>query len=276
MTDPRFAERGENLQSRALRENDDPEQETPEVTETEAGSDSDVAYHADHDHDHADQDDPRAPATAEAASTPLGDDVDDADDVNHVDDVDRDALGEHDQQDESDRKSSSADSAVFGGSAFGSTDTGRSTDQDFDRDTDRDTDRDADLVTAGAATSAATSAATTSAATTPAATTPAATDPNANRFFEDSVSEKLRDRWQTIQIDFVDDPRHAVEQAETLVEQVSTQLTEAISARRNELHGRWSKDGGAASAAHDNAVPTEDLRTALQEYRRVLNQLLTL
>ena len=96
------------------------------------------------------------------------------------------------------------------------------------------------------------------------------------RFFQDSVTEKLRDRWQAIQIDFVDDPRQAVEQAETLVEQVSTQLTEALEARRRELHGSWSKDGSTASAAHDDAVPTEDLRTALQEYRQVFNQLLAL
>jgi hypothetical protein len=98
----------------------------------------------------------------------------------------------------------------------------------------------------------------------------------AQRFFQEPVSEKLRDRWQSIQIDFVDDPRHAVEQAETLVEQVATQLTESIAARRQELHGRWNKDGAAASAAHDNGVATEDLRTALQDYRRVFRQLLAL
>ena len=96
------------------------------------------------------------------------------------------------------------------------------------------------------------------------------------RFFQDSVTEKLRDRWQSVQIDFVDDPRSAVEQAESLVEQVSTQLTEALAARRRELHGSWSKDGGTASAAHDDGVPTEDLRTALQAYRQVFNQLLAL
>jgi hypothetical protein len=96
------------------------------------------------------------------------------------------------------------------------------------------------------------------------------------RFFQDSVTEKLRDRWQTIQIDFVDDPRQAVEQAETLVEQVCTRFAEAVEARRRELHGSWSRDGSTASAAHDDAVPTEDLRTALQEYRQVFNQLLAL
>lgn len=94
-------------------------------------------------------------------------------------------------------------------------------------------------------------------------------------FFEDAASEKLRDRWQTIQIDFVDDPRRAVEQAEALVEQVSTQLTESIAARRRELHGRWSKGGTTASAAHDDGVATEDLRVALRGYREVFHQLLS-
>ena len=95
-----------------------------------------------------------------------------------------------------------------------------------------------------------------------------------HRFFQDTVTEKLRDRWQSIQIDFVDDPRNAVEQAESLVEQVSTQLAEAVEARRRELHSSWSKDGSTASAAHDDGVPTENLRTALQQYRQVFNQLL--
>ena len=96
------------------------------------------------------------------------------------------------------------------------------------------------------------------------------------RFFTGSVTEKLRDRWQSLQVDFVDDPRRSVEQAEDLVEQVSTQLVEAISVRRQELHGSWTKDGGTASNAHDDGVATEDLRTALQEYREVFNQLLAL
>ena len=96
------------------------------------------------------------------------------------------------------------------------------------------------------------------------------------RFFTESVTEKLRDRWQSLQVDFVDDPRRSVEQAEDLVEQVSTQLVEAISVRRQELHGSWTKDGGTASNAHDDGVATEDLRTALQDYREVFNQLLAL
>ncbi|MFC1420318.1 hypothetical protein [Streptacidiphilus cavernicola] len=96
------------------------------------------------------------------------------------------------------------------------------------------------------------------------------------RFFEESVADKLRDRWQAIQIDFVDDPRNSVERAESLLDQVSTQLTEAVASRRQQLHGNWQKDGGQAGVAYDGGVATEDLRTALQEYRQLVNQLLAL
>ncbi|MFC1430470.1 hypothetical protein ACEZDB_07300 [Streptacidiphilus sp. N1-3] len=214
MSDPRFAENDEDLQSRTLREDDEPELNA--------------------------EDDPRAPAVTEAAGTPL-DRVDEVDEAgSYDDDVDRDALAERTDAD---------DDAVLVGSPVSEQAT------------------DGTLGSTGTAGSAAGSFGST-------AGTTGTDDDSAGRFFEDSVSEKLHDRWQTIQIDFVDDPRNAVEQAESLVEQVSTQLTEAIAARRSELHSRWSKDGGSVSAAHDDGVATEDLRTALQEYRRVLNQLL--
>jgi hypothetical protein len=92
-------------------------------------------------------------------------------------------------------------------------------------------------------------------------------------FFQGSATEKLRDRWQGIQIDFVDDPRHAVEQADTLLEQVAAQLTDSIATRRRELRVRWNYDG-TGSAAADSGSPTEELRTSLQDYRRLLNRLL--
>jgi len=146
-------------------------------------------------------------------------------------------------------------------------DAGFGTDRDTDREagfgTDRDTDREAGLD------------ADRDVPVQP--ETPVAAQATGNaggQFFDGAVAEKLRDRWQSIQIDFVDDPRHAVEQAETLVEQVSNQLAEAVAARRGELRDRWSKDGG--SAAHDDGVATEGLRTALQEYRSMFNQLLAL
>jgi hypothetical protein len=94
-----------------------------------------------------------------------------------------------------------------------------------------------------------------------------------DRLFPEGAGEKLRDRWQHIQIDFVDDPRHAVEEADALVDQVATQLTESITANRRALRDSWEKKG-AGSAADDSGFPTEQLRLTLQQYRSMLNRIL--
>ena len=103
-------------------------------------------------------------------------------------------------------------------------------------------------------------------------TTPSTVAPG-DSLFPQGSGEKLRDRWQHIQIDFVDDPRHAVEEADTLVEQVAAQLTESITANRRALRDGWDKQG-AGSAADDSGSPTEQLRMTLQQYRSMLNRLL--
>ena len=108
----------------------------------------------------------------------------------------------------------------------------------------------------------------------PAPTAPAAVPAGTvGRLFPEGAGEKLRDRWQHIQIDFVDDPRHAVEEADALVDQVATQLTESITANRRTLRDSWEKKG-AGSAADDSGFPTEQLRLTLQQYRSLLNRLL--
>jgi hypothetical protein len=93
------------------------------------------------------------------------------------------------------------------------------------------------------------------------------------RLFPEGAGEKLRDRWQHIQIGFVDDPRHAVKEADTLVDQAATQLAESITANHRSLHDSWDKQG-AGSAADDSGFPTEQLRLTLQQYRSMLNRLL--
>jgi hypothetical protein len=103
-------------------------------------------------------------------------------------------------------------------------------------------------------------------------TTPSTVAPGEG-LFPQGTGEKLRDRWQHIQIDFVDDPRHAVEEADTLVEQVAAQLTESITTNRRALRDGWDKQG-AGSAADDSGSPTEQLRMTLQQYRSMLNRLL--
>ena len=76
-----------------------------------------------------------------------------------------------------------------------------------------------------------------------------------------------RTRWETVQTGFVDEPRAAVEQADALVSQVVTRLTEVFTRERSRLEGQWTKG--------DN-VSTEDLRIALMRYRSFFNRLLSM
>lgn len=76
----------------------------------------------------------------------------------------------------------------------------------------------------------------------------------------------LQSRWNEIQTDFVDEPRGAVQQADTLVAETMKQLAETFASTREQLEAQWSR-GEEAS--------TEDLRVALQRYRSFFNRLLS-
>ena len=77
-------------------------------------------------------------------------------------------------------------------------------------------------------------------------------------------SEHFRTRWNEIQGKFIDDPRAAVQQADTLVSEVIQHITQMFSNEHGTLEGQW-KQG--------NDVSTEDLRKALQHYRSFFNRL---
>ena len=79
--------------------------------------------------------------------------------------------------------------------------------------------------------------------------------------------ERMRGEWNSIQADFVDEPRHAVERADNLVAMTMKQLAETFAAERSRLEGAWDRGGN---------VSTEDLRIALQRYRSYFNRLLTI
>jgi hypothetical protein len=81
----------------------------------------------------------------------------------------------------------------------------------------------------------------------------------------DVVSE-LRNRWTDIQAGFVDEPRRAVEQADSLVAEAIKRLAETFANERNTLEGQWDRGGD---------VSTEDLRQALQRYRSFFSRLLS-
>jgi len=76
----------------------------------------------------------------------------------------------------------------------------------------------------------------------------------------------LRARWDVIQQGFVDDPRNAVSEADHLVDDVLTRLSETFLRQHQDLEKQWS----------DGEPSTEDLRTALQRYRAFFQRLLTI
>jgi hypothetical protein len=79
------------------------------------------------------------------------------------------------------------------------------------------------------------------------------------------VGSEFRSEWDRIQVSFVDEPRKAVEQADSLVAQVMQHVARTFSDERKNLEGQWSRG--------DN-VSTEDLRIALQRYRTFFSRLL--
>jgi hypothetical protein len=83
--------------------------------------------------------------------------------------------------------------------------------------------------------------------------------------FADHQINDLRHRWDEIQGGFVDEPRAAVEKADSLVGEAIAQLTDAFGRMRTELDGQWKRG---------DAVSTEDLRLALRHYRSFFARLL--
>jgi hypothetical protein len=78
-------------------------------------------------------------------------------------------------------------------------------------------------------------------------------------------TEQLRERWETIQSSFVDEPQQAVEQADALVTEVIKRLTRTFQETRESLETQLGE-------AED--VSTEDLRVGLQRYRSFFERLL--
>ena len=83
-------------------------------------------------------------------------------------------------------------------------------------------------------------------------------------FAENEVGD-FRSRWSNIQAGFVDEPRHAVEEADGLGAQLMKKLAEGFANERERLEKHW--DSG-------ENVSTEDLRIALQRYRSFFDRLL--
>jgi hypothetical protein len=87
----------------------------------------------------------------------------------------------------------------------------------------------------------------------------------ASPLFPDEELHNFRARWDQAQTSFVDEPRQAVEQADSLVANVVKRIAEQFANERAQLEKQWDRG--------DN-VSTEDLRQALRRYRSFFDRLL--
>lgn len=94
-----------------------------------------------------------------------------------------------------------------------------------------------------------------------------ALDEQATPLFSPNEAKEFRARWDTIQAGFVDEPRGAVEQADSLVAGTMKRLAEIFADERAKLEVQWDRGDG---------VSTEDLRLALRRYRSFFGRLLSL
>src|SRR5262245_54942230 len=85
--------------------------------------------------------------------------------------------------------------------------------------------------------------------------------------FHDDELTGYRTRWSGIQTGFVDEPRRAVSEADALVSELTTRLTQSFADERRQLEQRWD--------TAEN-VSTEDLRQSMRRYRSFFERLLTI
>jgi hypothetical protein len=83
------------------------------------------------------------------------------------------------------------------------------------------------------------------------------------------TTNRFRDRWQKLQLRFIDDPNTAAGQAGALVDDVVTALHEAVDQQRLAL-----EDWRSGDRVDAHAGDTERLRVAVRRYRDFLDHLL--
>jgi hypothetical protein len=100
----------------------------------------------------------------------------------------------------------------------------------------------------------------------PAGTSMKREDERATPLFVENEAQEFRSKWEKIQTGFVDEPRKAVQDADSLVANAIKRLAEVFAEERSKLERDWDRG--------DN-VSTEDLRVALQRYRSFFGRLLS-
>lgn len=84
--------------------------------------------------------------------------------------------------------------------------------------------------------------------------------------FNAEQRQQLADQWAQIQSVFVDRPRDSLQRADGLVVDVMQRVTSGFTRERERLEARWEQN---------DSISTEDLRTALTDYRDFFNRLLS-
>jgi len=85
--------------------------------------------------------------------------------------------------------------------------------------------------------------------------------------FDPRMAEDFKARRNEIQVAFVDEPRTAVERADSLVAETTRHLADSFAAERQRLESEWGR-GSEAS--------TDCLRFAFQHYRSFFNRMLAI
>lgn len=85
--------------------------------------------------------------------------------------------------------------------------------------------------------------------------------------FPAEEAKDFRAKWDAVQVGFVDEPRQAVERADSLVAGAMKRLAEMFAAEREQLEKQWDRG---------DSVSTEDLRLALRRYRAFFGRLLSM
>lgn len=104
----------------------------------------------------------------------------------------------------------------------------------------------------------------------PASATPAAAgrgmdDQPHTPLLADDELQGILARWKDIQAQFVDEPRRAVQDADSLVADLMQRLARMFAGERDQLESRW---------ASGDDVSTEELRRGLRRYRSFFERLL--
>jgi hypothetical protein len=89
----------------------------------------------------------------------------------------------------------------------------------------------------------------------------------ADLLFEKSLADSFQSQWLEIQSKFVDEPRMAVKEADSLVAEVIKGIAELFAEERSKLESQWSQG---------EDVDTEDLRQIFKRYRSFFHRLLAI